>query len=416
MRIDSTIDAPAARARTRAARGYLLRVRPGVLALLTLLTAVSWLIEPDNVPPGIWLVCGAFWLIQGLWMFVLRTGVDPKLVAGLSLVVDGALDFIGLAGSPQASSAASSIVFFIVAASYFLPAWATIAYSATCAVALTALSQVLDDWGSDHPFPSVAFTALITGGVCAYVMSRVRRTEQELERLAADEAAARTRLEQIDRVRDRLIASVSHELRTPLTVTIGSIETLLRDDVVLDAERERTLLTIARDGGRRLLALVEDLLTLGATRPDSLDLSTDSELLGAIVQEAIVGISVASGAHVQITVVEDPVVQVDRLRMLQVISNLVVNAIHHGRGTVVVEVSRGSDGARLRVIDDGEGVAPENVAELFLPFSHFSSRADSTGLGLAICRTIVEAHGGTIQYERTEDDRTSFTVELPLTA
>jgi signal transduction histidine kinase len=106
-------------------------------------------------------------------------------------------------------------------------------------------------------------------------------------------------------------------------------------------------------------------------------------------------------------------VRVDRLRMLQVIANLAVNAVRHGEGAVVVETDARDERAVLRVLDDGSGVAPEHVNELFLPFARFSTRSDSTGLGLAICRTLVEAHEGTIDYTRTHDGRTCFVVTLP---
>lgn len=98
------------------------------------------------------------------------------------------------------------------------------------------------------------------------------------------------------------------------------------------------------------------------------------------------------------------------------IANLAVNAVRHGEGHVVLETCVDGDRAVLRVLDDGPGVAPEHVNELFLPFARFSTRSDSTGLGLAICRTLVEAHEGTIDYTRTRDGRTCFVVTLPIVA
>ena len=117
---------------------------------------------------------------------------------------------------------------------------------------------------------------------------------------------------------------------------------------------------------------------------------------------------------ITITTAADPLVRVDRMRMLQVVSNLLVNALRHGHGDVVIDIDRTNGTAQLRVLDDGAGIDPEHEDELFLPFAKFSTRADSTGLGLAICRTIVEAHGGSIAYARTSDDRTSFGVTLPI--
>lgn len=109
-----------------------------------------------------------------------------------------------------------------------------------------------------------------------------------------------------------------------------------------------------------------------------------------------------------------PMARVDRARMAQVITNLVVNAEHHGSGDVEVRCVDDDNGVRIDVLDDGAGVAPEHVGELFMPFARFSDRSDSTGLGLAICRAIVEAHGGSIEYGREPEGRTRFSVWVPV--
>ncbi len=231
--------------------------------------------------------------------------------------------------------------------------------------------------------------------------------------LVRDQRDALESLERLDRMRDRLIANVSHELRTPLTSTIGFIETLLRDDVPFDDRTRFSMMEHARDGGLRLLALVEDLLALGSTRPESLDLAPEPMRASQLVVDAIRGINLPEHRRIALQVDDDPMVTVDRNRMLQVFGNLVVNAVHHGAGDVEVHCYAHEAGALVDVIDDGPGVAPEHVHELFLPFARFSTRSDSTGLGLAICRTIVEAHGGAIDYARIAGGRTRFRVRIP---
>jgi signal transduction histidine kinase len=231
--------------------------------------------------------------------------------------------------------------------------------------------------------------------------------------LVRDQRDALESLERLDRMRDRLIANVSHELRTPLTSTIGFIETLLRDDLPLDDSSRHLMMEHARDGGLRLLALVEDLLALGSTRPESLDLVPEPMYVSHLVVDAIRGIQPPADRHIALQVDDDPLVTVDRNRMLQVFGNLVVNAVHHGEGDVEVRCHSRESAALIDVIDDGPGVAPEHVHELFLPFARFSTRSDSTGLGLAICRTIVEAHGGSIDYDRVPGGRTRFRVRMP---
>lgn len=403
----------ASSARVRSARAYLYYVMPAVLAVVALLTLIGWLVDPSDAPPEIWGILALFWLTQAFWIVLVRRGADPLVVAGVSFVVFAAIESVAMFASPEPVGASSSMIFFIVAASYFLGARSTIAFAIAVSIVITWASHRIEAWGEAYWIPSTAFVAFATGVLCAFIMNRVRRTERRLEQLARDERAAREKLEQVDRARDRLIANVSHELRTPLTSTIGSVETLLRDDVQLDERSRDRLLLVARDGGLRLLALVEDLLTLGATRPDSLDLDAESQRLGVLVQDAIAGLDPGDGRSIVVDVRADPPVRVDRLRMLQVVGNLVMNAIRHGRGTVVVEVSCEDREAVLRVLDDGNGVDPEHTDELFLPFARFSTRADSTGLGLAICRTIVDAHDGAIEYGRTHG-RTCFSVRLPI--
>ncbi len=231
--------------------------------------------------------------------------------------------------------------------------------------------------------------------------------------LVRDQRDALDSLERLDRMRDRLIANVSHELRTPLTSTIGFIETLLRDDLPFEEQDRQTMMEHARDGGMRLLALVEDLLALGSTRPESLDLSPKPQQLSQLVIDALRGIQPHEDRRISLQIDDDPMVTVDRNRMLQVFGNLIVNAMHHGEGDVDVRCHSIEAGALVDVVDHGSGVAMEHVHELFLPFARFSTRSDSTGLGLAICRTIVEAHSGTIEYERIAGGRTRFRVRIP---
>ena len=399
--------------RTRSARVYLFALMPGILAFVTFLTLVETI--RGGLEPSIWIVNAGFWLAHGtLVLCVLRGILEAQRAAGATFIAFGVLELAAMYSSPDPIGASASLTFFVVASAYFLSGRATIAFAVAATIVITIAAHTDPTWPFAFAFPSTAFVTLATGLLAAFMMSRSRRTEGRLEQVARDERAARERLEQVDRARDRLIANVSHELRTPLTSTIGSIETLMRDDLELDDRQRTQLMRVARDGGHRLLALVEDLLTIGATRPDSLQLSTEPEHLGELARDALVGIDAGPGRRIELRVDTDPLVRVDRLRLLQVIANLAVNAVRHGQGDVVVQTSEHDDRAVLRVIDDGPGVAPEHVNELFLPFARFSTRPDSTGLGLAICRTLVEAHDGTIEYARTGDGRTCFEVTLPV--
>ncbi len=412
------IEAPgfsAAADRERSARTYLYVLMPAIIGLVTVLTAIET--AAGRLPSTFWLINAAFWGVHLSLVALVRTGrVTAARAAGATFIGFGALELWAMYGSPDPIGASASLTLFVVASAYFLSAPVTMAFTVAATIVITVASHTDSTWPFAFAFPSTAFVTLATGSLATFMMSRSRRTERRLERVARDERDARERLEQVDRARDRLIANVSHELRTPLTSTIGSIETLLREDVDLDDAQRAQLMRVARDGGHRLLALVEDLLTIGATRPDSLQLATEPEHLGQLVRDALVGIDPGPGRTITVQVDVDPLVRVDRLRVLQVIANLTVNAINHGEGDVVLETLVEDDRAVLRVLDAGPGVAPEHVGELFLPFARFSTRSDSTGLGLAICRTLVEAHEGTIDYTRTTDGRTCFVVTLPIVA
>jgi signal transduction histidine kinase len=404
----------AADARERQARLYLTRVRPGVLVISLLITLIDELLDPASITASTWLTIAGFVAVQPLLLLALHATKDAGLTVGASLFLDGLLFVAILPFVASPTNAAASMVILVTAFSYFRTPRATAVFAAASATAITLIGPHIKHWNDPAPLPASAFTVLVTGLLLAYLADRMRDTEAQLAHVVGEQAQALERLGQIDRARDRLIANVSHELRTPLTATIGSVETLLRDDVEFTAGQRQQLLELARDGGRRLLALVEDLLTVGTTRPDSLELTPEPEQLAVLVHDAVAVIDPGAGRRLELDLHVDALVRVDRMRMLQVVTNLVVNAIRHGAGDIVVTTDVDQEHALIRVFDEGSGIRPEHLDELFLPFARFSTRTDSTGLGLAICRALVEAHGGAITYSRTADDRTCFTVELPL--
>lgn len=233
--------------------------------------------------------------------------------------------------------------------------------------------------------------------------------------LLRDQKSTVAALERVDRIRDQLIANVSHELRTPLTSTIGFIETLLRPDMEFDKNAHDELLRFARDGAQRLVLLVEDLLTITNTRPDSLHLSPTPIRVHELFDEAVRQIDMENGISLTVRLDRDPEFIADRHRMLQVITNLLTNAQRYGNGRIELRCPEVEDESMIEfdVYDNGDGIPTEHEHEMFLPFARFTMRTDSTGLGLAICRTIVEAHHGTIDYARMPDMRTRFRVRIP---
>jgi signal transduction histidine kinase len=224
-------------------------------------------------------------------------------------------------------------------------------------------------------------------------------------------------LESQDRVRRNLMADVAHELRTPLAILQGQIEGLIDGVYPRDAERLEKLLAETRMLGR----LVEDLRTLATAESGALALAPEPTDLVTLVNEVVASFRAASndsGVAVDVTAnAEIPTVDVDPLRIREVLMNLVSNALGHTRraGRIDLRLRPLSRGVEIRVVDSGAGMTAEDVERVF---DRFFKGAGSTGsgLGLTIARRLVEAHGGTIRAESRPGSGTTMIVWLSETA
>ncbi|MFJ3407162.1 ATP-binding protein [Promicromonospora sp. NPDC090134] len=229
----------------------------------------------------------------------------------------------------------------------------------------------------------------------------------ELHRLVVTLNAMLDRLDDGLRRQRRFVAEASHELRTPLA--------LLRTEVDLALARERTpeeLSAALRSIGQettRLTVLAESLLTLAAADEGNLALTRAPVDLRDFALEVAARFSTSAPAPIGTTGDTAVVVHADRNRLDQALSNLVDNALRHGAPPVGIDVLLDGDHARLTVADHGAGFTVQE------PFDRFVSSHRSAGLGLAIVREIVAAHGGTTRIVR-RNGTTSVVVELPTTA
>jgi signal transduction histidine kinase len=241
------------------------------------------------------------------------------------------------------------------------------------------------------------------------------------ESLAAshDELVTRAEsLEQAERHKTELISMVSHEIRTPLASILGFTRLLLERDVEEDARRR--YLEIIDAEATRLASLVSDFLDARLIESGQFALRPELFDARALVLEQAELALIHDEAHdLDLQLHETPLlVQADRHRLTQVVANVLSNAIKYSPagGTITVGAAPSSTGARLWVDDEGTGIAPEHRAQIFEPFFR-GGAADAgipgTGLGLAVSRRIVEAHGGTMGFEALPDG-TRFWVELPL--
>jgi len=231
-----------------------------------------------------------------------------------------------------------------------------------------------------------------------------------------------TELRRLENLRQDFVANVSHELRTPISLIRGAVETLV-DGAKDDPEARDKFLGIIDRHGARLGLLIEDLLLLSALDSGRIELHTQSLSVRDAVQEVVVDLAPSAaerGVTVENQVSLDLQARADAVRLRQILSNLIDNAIKYGRerGTVSISAERLGEGwLQIAVRDDGPGIPPEareRVFERFFRVDKARARHQGgTGLGLAIVKNLVLAHGGEVRVESAEGRGTIFRFKLP---
>jgi two-component system, NtrC family, sensor histidine kinase KinB len=231
-----------------------------------------------------------------------------------------------------------------------------------------------------------------------------------------------TYLRDKDRARVNLVATLSHELKTPLTSLALSAELLDRGKDNFDPKQRELLATANEDIGR-IRHLADDLVDLARGQPGSISIRSSTvdiaELIRAVMNSFALQAEQKDIALKSVIAPSTPDVLADRVKLSWVISNLIGNAMRYtpSGGTITISSMGDGDLVRLQVSDTGPGVAPEIRDHLFERYAQWNSNGaepGSAGLGLAIAKEIVEAHGGRIFVESTVGEGTCFTVELPI--
>ena len=228
-------------------------------------------------------------------------------------------------------------------------------------------------------------------------------------------------LEESERQRRAMVSDVAHELRTPLSNIQGHIEAL--QDGLLEPDAA-TLGTVHQQA-LHLNRLVEDLRLLADTEARELRLEIEATDLGEIAERVATSFrprAEAESVQLETEIAETlPVLYVDRVRMEQVLTNLVENAVRHtpSGGSVTVTASRMGDLVRVEVADTGVGIPPDALPHVFDRLYRADASRERTtggsGLGLTIARQLVEAHGGAIWAESEEGSGSRFGFDLPIT-
>jgi len=255
------------------------------------------------------------------------------------------------------------------------------------------------------------------------VIATVHIARDITERKQAEQKARELQvLKEVDDLRSQLLTNVSHELRTPLASIKGFATTLLRSDVKWSEEDQRDFLQTIDHETNRLIHLINDLLDMSRIEAGGLKLDKRDYQIAEVLDSASSSLASLTEHH-QLEIIvpsELPPVFVDQMRIGQVLTNLVENAVKHsGEGIpITIEAQLTGDEITVSVADRGEGIPLELLDKVFDRFYQAESIVDGkksgTGLGLSICRGIVEAHGGRIWAESKLGEGSKFSFSLPV--
>ena len=210
-------------------------------------------------------------------------------------------------------------------------------------------------------------------------------------------------LAELERTRTEFLGMVSHELRAPLTSIKGSTATVLGTSRVLNPAETRQFFRIIDEQANRMDGLISDLLDVGRIDAGVLSVSPEPWEVGALIEEARTTFLSGGRRHgILVDLPPDlPRVLVDRPRIVQVLNNLLANSARHAPETSPIRIAaiRDTVHVAISVSDEGRGMAPEQLPSLFRKYYRAGEQGVAGGLGLAICKGLVEAHGGRIRAE-----------------
>lgn len=236
------------------------------------------------------------------------------------------------------------------------------------------------------------------------------------------EAESRHEAEQANEIKTRFLAMISHELRTPLTSIKGFTTTLLAEDVTWDPEEQRDFIRTIHQETNRLQELIDHLLDLSRLEAGLLPIAVEPHSLAEIIADGMPQFQVMTRQHrLLIDLPSDlPRILVDARRIVQILVNLVNNAVHYAPSATEIHISAAAYGQFLQVsvVDQGPGIPTAERKRVFQAFQRGareeSGAGKGAGLGLAICKGLVEAHGGRIWIKKQSAPGTTISFTVPV--
>jgi len=243
------------------------------------------------------------------------------------------------------------------------------------------------------------------------------------QRQVRDAQAAQVAAEAANRAKSEFLSRMSHELRTPLNAVLGFAQVLRMDNSEPLTDRQRTMVERIESAGAHLLAMISDVLDLSRVEVGTIALSLQALDIQAVVQDCALMVDAqarSAGVHLDIHIAPQATqVLADKTRLKQVLLNLLSNAIKYNRpqGQVTLHILREADLIVFKVEDTGIGLTPAQQAHLFEPFNRLGREQGSTpgtGIGLVICRKLIELMGGHLLVSSDEARGSVFSFSLSM--
>ena len=256
--------------------------------------------------------------------------------------------------------------------------------------------------------------------VAAELEERTRAMESEILQRSRELQRANDELRAANAATSDFLSRMSHELRTPLNAILGFAQLLERDD--LDAEKRESVHQILR-GGRHLLDLINEVLDISRVESGNLALSPEPVAIAEVLADTrsfVAALAAERNIEIRSGDAEacDHYVRADRQRLRQILLNLAANAVKYNRegGTLTLTCDGATEGrVRITVSDTGFGIPSDKLDRLFVPFDRLGAEEtdiEGTGMGLALCRGLAEAMGGSLTVQSTIGEGSTFALTL----